>query len=408
MAAINDISVGVDLGSSSVTCVVVRHRDGVPTVIGVGQAAGTGLSQGNVVHIDATVEAIRQAVDEAAIMSSVKLISVHTTLAGAQLQGFNSHGMVEVPGREVRREDMRRVIDAARAVPTPETQRIIHVIPQEYVVDGQRGVFDPEGMSGVCLEAWVHLMTAPAASLEHTMQAFQRAGLKVEGVVVQQLAASAAVLTPDEKELGVCLVDLGGGTTKLSVFVDSALAHTAVFPLAGDHLTGDLAAALKTVREEAERLKQKYGVALACDVDPEEVVTLPAVGGRPPMDVSRQFIAEVLEARLEDILTLVYQELERNDLLDRLTGGVVLTGGTALLRGIETLAHEVLELPVRVGCPTGVRGLGPVINSPRFATAVGLALGPRTGGLDVSDLLERRGRVGQLWERTKSWFAEFF
>ena len=409
MARGNQISVGVDLGSSGITCVVLERREGRPVVIGVGQAAGHGVSRGTVVHIDAMVEAIKQAVEEASIVSSCEIREVYTTVPGSQLRSFNSHGMVELRGEEVRHNDVQRVIDAARSVAIPQDQEVIHVIPQEYVVDGQCEVFDPEGMSGVCLEVWVHLITAPVAALEHTTEAFQRAKLEVRGIIVQQLAASVAVLTPDEKELGVCLLDLGAGTTNMAVFLDAALAHTKVFPVGGDHLTSDLAQILKTVNEEAERLKQKYGAAMVAEVDPDEAVTIPAVGGRPPMEVNRQFIAQVLESRLEEILALVYRELRQQDLHDRLTGGVVLTGGGALLGGVDTLAEEVLELPVRYGYPQEVGGLQPVVENPRFATAVGLALASgNPGGLGSLYYSNRRGRFGRIWSSTKNWFGEFF
>ncbi len=408
MARNSDISVGVDLGSSTITCVVLQQREGRNVVVGVGQAAGTGLSQGTVVHIEATVEAIRQAVEEAGIMSSMELGEVYTTIAGAQVQGFSSHGMVEVPRKEVRREDMEKVLAAARSGVTPQDQCVVHVIPQDYVVDGQGRVADPEGMSGVCLESWVHLITAPSAAVDHSLQAFQRCGLKVRGIIVQQVAAAKAVLTEDEKELGVCLLDLGAASTKMAVFHEGALVHTAVFPLGGDHVTSDLAQALRTVREEAERIKQRHGVALAASVDPAEVVTLPAVGGRPPQDVARAFVAEVIEARLEEILVLVYQELERAELLERLTGGVVLTGGTALLRGVEELAHQVLDLPVRVGSPQGVEGLRPVVRSPRFATAVGLAMGPSYDPPSLALSLERGSALGDIFRRARTWLSEVF
>lgn len=408
MAKGSPIAVGVDLGMTSITAVVLELREGRPLVIGVGQASGTGLHHGAVVHLDKAVDAIRKAVEEAEIMSSTEIREVYTTVPGSCMQGIRSEGMVEVRGREVRRDDVRRVLAAARAVAIPQERQVIHVVPQQYIVDGLGGLQDPEGMSGVCLEARVHLITAPTAALEHTSKAFQRAGLEVKGVMVQSIAAAEAVLTADEKELGVAVLSLGGGTTELAVYRENALAHTAVFPLGGDALTGDLAQALKTVREEAERLKLKYGCALADAVDPEERVTIPAVGGRPPMEISRQYIAEVLESRLEEILALVYQELQGQGLSEGLTGGVVLTGGSALLRGVDELAAEVLELPVRFGSPSDFDGLGAVVRSPKFATAVGLALAAARGGPEIWPRLEPRGGVRQIWKKTVKALADFF
>jgi cell division protein FtsA len=343
-------------------------------VIGIGTHASRGLRKGVVVDIDATVDSIKHAVEEAELMADCEISSVYAGIAGGHIEGFNSHGIVAVKDREVSEGDVRRVIDAAKAVAIPMDREVIHVIPQEFVVDDQDGIRDPLGMSGVRLEAKIHIVTAAVTSAQNIVKCANKAGLNVIDIVLEPLASAEATLSPDEKELGVALIDLGGGTTDVAVFADGAIKHTAVLSLGGSHLTNDAAVGLRTPFDQAERIKRRFGCAASRFLPRDELLTVPSVGGRAPREVSRKILAEFLEPRVEEILSLVREELARTGHLAHIPSGIVVTGGSSALEGLPELAEEIFELPVRRGTPRGITGLVDRVQGPEFATAVGLAI----------------------------------
>ena len=397
---------GLDVGTTKVCAVIgeVTPAGGLD-VIGIGTSPSRGLRKGVVVNIDSTVEAIKKAVGEAEQMAGVEVGSVYAGLSGGHIRGVNSRGVVAVSGKnkEVGRADLERALEAARAINLPPDREIIHVLPQTYVVDDQDGVKEPLGMSGVRLEVEVHIVTAAVTSVQNVIRSVNRAGLTVQDIVLGPLAASEAILSPDEKELGVLLLDIGGGTTDVALFRDGAIWHTGVLALGGDHISNDIAVGLRTPTAEAEALKRRHGCALTALVREEETVAVPSVGGRKPRELSRQILSEIIQPRVEEIFTLVARDLARADLEDAPAAGVVVTGGTAIMDGVPELAGQVFDLPVRRGTPEGVGGLGDVVQSPIFATAVGLALyGIRTGGAAV-DAGDGRG-VARVWE----WVKELF
>jgi len=397
---------GLDVGTTKVCAVIgeVTPAGGLD-VIGIGTSPSRGLRKGVVVNIDSTVEAIKKAVGEAEQMAGVEVGSVYAGLSGGHIRGVNSRGVVAVSGKnkEVGPADLERALEAARAINLPPDREIIHVLPQTYVVDDQDGVKEPLGMSGVRLEVEVHIVTAAVTSVQNVIRSVNRAGLTVQDIVLEPLAASEAILSPDEKELGVLLIDIGGGTTDVALFRDGAIWHTGVLALGGDHISNDIAVGLRTPTAEAEELKKRHGCALTALVREEETVDVPSVGGRKPRQLSRQILSEIIQPRVEEIFTLVARDLARAGLEDAPAAGVVVTGGTAIMDGLPELAGQVFDLPVRRGTPEGVGGLDDVVQSPIFATAVGLALyGIRTGGggFDAGD---GRG-VARVWE----WVKELF
>ena len=396
---------GLDVGTTKVCAVIgeVTPAGGLD-VIGIGTSPSRGLRKGVVVNIDSTVEAIKKAVGEAEQMAGVEVGSVYAGLSGGHIRGVNSRGVVAVSGKnkEVGPADLERALEAARAINIPPDREIIHVLPQTYVVDDQDGVKEPLGMSGVRLEVEVHIVTAAVTSVQNVIRSVNRAGLTVQDIVLEPLAASEAILSPDEKELGVLLIDIGGGTTDVVLFRDGAIWHTGVLALGGDHISNDIAVGLRTPTAEAEELKRRHGCALTALVREEETVDVPSVGGRKPRQLSRQILSEIIQPRVEEIFTLVARDLARAGLADAPAAGVVVTGGTAIMDGVPELAGQVFDLPVRRGIPEGVGGLGDVVQSPIFATAVGLTLyGIRTGGaFDGGD----GRRVVRVWE----WVKEFF
>lgn len=397
---------GLDVGTTKVCAVIgeVTPAGGLD-VIGIGTSPSRGLRKGVVVNIDSTVEAIKKAVGEAEQMAGVEVGSVYAGLSGGHIRGVNSRGVVAVSGKnkEVGRADLERALEAARAINLPPDREIIHVLPQTYVVDDQDGVKEPLGMSGVRLEVEVHIVTAAVTSVQNVIRSVNRAGLTVQDIVLEPLAASEAILSPDEKELGVLLLDIGGGTTDVALFRDGAIWHTGVLALGGDHISNDIAVGLRTPTAEAEELKKRHGCALTALVREEETVDVPSVGGRKPRQLSRQILSEIIQPRVEEIFTLVARDLARAGLQDAPAAGVVVTGGTAIMDGVPELAGQVFDLPVRRGTPEGVGGLGDVVQSPIFATAVGLALyGIRTGGA-AFDGRDGRG-VARVWE----WVKELF
>ena len=370
-----NLIVGLDIGTSKVVSLVGEmHNDGSLEVIGLGSHPSRGLKKGVVVNIDSTVQSIQRAVEEAELMAGVEIRSVFTGIAGSHVRSLNSHGIVAIKDKEVAGGDVARVMDAAQAVPIPADQKILHVLPQEFIIDGQEGIREPIGMSGVRLEARVHIVTGADSAAQNIVKCVQRCGLTVEDIVLEQLASSFAVLTDDEKELGVCLVDIGGGTTDIAIFSGGSIAHTAVIALGGNNLTSDIAIGLRTPAHEAERIKQRYGCAMASMVDKDETIEVPSVGGRQPRVIGRQILCEILEPRVEEIFQLVHREIQKCGFEDLLASGVVITGGSTLLAGMPELAEEVLGLPVRRGMPRGIGGLVDVVKSPMYATGVGLVI----------------------------------
>ncbi len=373
MARKAETVVGLDLGTTKVACIVGEVTETGVDIIGVGSTPSRGMAQGSVVHIEAAADAIRRAVEEAELMAGMEVRDVITGIAGSHIRGMNCHGIVAVD-KEIRSEDVRRVIDRARAVAGRDDDGVIHVIPQEFIVDDQEGIRSPVGMSGCRLEARVHVVTAGKTASLNITRACNEAGLNVTEMALQQLASAEAVLTRDERDMGVALVDVGGGTTDVAVFLKGAVVHTAVLPLGGNHLTSDVASGLRTPKDEAERLKHKYGCALTSLVAPDEEMEVPSVGGRPPRKRARQVLSEIIEARMEEILCLVRREIDNAGLLHHIHSGMVLTGGSTMVRGLTELAEDIFEMDVRQGAPTGVGGLTNVIANPKFATGVGLVL----------------------------------
>jgi len=369
-----ELIVGLDIGTTKICAVVGEVRTDRVDIIGIGRHPSVGLRRGVVVNIESTVESIRQAVDEAEKMAGCEIGSVYVGIAGSHIKGFNSHGLIAIKHNEIRQDDINRVVDAARAVPIPPDQEIIHVLPQEFMVDGQPDIQDPIGMTGVRLEADVHIVTGSVTAVHNIVKCCNRAGLEVVDVVLEPLASAEAVLTREEMELGVGLLDIGGGTSDLAVFADGTIKHTFVLGLGGHNLTSDLSIGLRTPLKEAERLKEEYGCALASMIEKDQIVEVPSVGGRKTRKMSRRLMGDILEPRVEEILNLINQELTQTNYRDAVNAGIVLTGGTALLSYMEELAEQIFDLPVRVGYPAGVGGLADAVDSPQWATAVGLVL----------------------------------
>ena len=374
MARKDDLIVGLDIGTTKICAIVAERTENGADVIGIGTHPSKGLRKGVVVDIDATVDSIKHAVEEAELMADCEISSVYAGIAGGHIEGFNSHGIVAVKDREVGSNDVRRVIDAAKAVAIPMDREVIHVIPQEFIIDDQDGIREPLGMSGVRLEAKIHIVTAAVTSAQNIVKCANKAGLNVVDIVLEPLASAEAVLAGDERDLGVCLIDIGGGTTDLAVFADGSIKHTSVLGLGGYHITNDIAVGLRTPFEEAERIKKRFGVASARYLGSDDVITVPSVGGRRPREVSRKILCEIIEPRIDEVLSLARQELVKAGLDDRIPSGVVLTGGCSALNGIAELAEEIFESPVRSGIPTRVGGLQDVVRSPMYATGVGLVL----------------------------------
>lgn len=399
-----NLLVGLDIGTSKVVAIVgeVAPQGGIE-VIGIGSHPSRGLKKGVVVNIESTVQSIQRAIEEAELMSGCEIRSVYAGIAGGHIRSLNSHGIVAIRDNEVNHTDVERVIDAARAVAIPADQKILHILPQEFIIDGQEGIKEPVGMSGVRLEARVHMVTGAVSAAQNIVKCVRRCGLEVDDVILQQLASSYAVLTEDEKDLGVCLCDIGGGTTDIAVFAHGAIHHSAVIPIAGDQVTNDIAIALRTPTHHAEDLKIKYACALTQLANPEETIEVPSVGERPPRRLVRQTLAEVVEPRYEELFSLVLAELKRSGFESVIAAGIVLTGGGAKMDGAIELAEEVFNMPVRLGTPQYVSGLIDVVRNPIYATGVGLLL----FGSEASRNSAHRGRIetsAGLWERMKNWF----
>lgn len=375
MANVNEekLIVGLDIGTSKVVAIVgLVSPDGGLEIVGTGLHRSTGLKKGVVVNIESTVHSIQRAIEEAELMAGCRIHSVCAGIAGSHIRSMNSHGIVAIRDREVQAPDIERVIATASAVAIPASQEILHVLPQEFIIDSQKGVKEPLGMSGVRLEAEVHLVTCAVNAAQNIKKCIRRCGLDVDDIILEQLASSYAVLTEDEKQLGVCMVDIGGGTSDIAIFTDGAICHTGVIPIAGDQVTNDIAMALRTPTAHAEELKIKYACALAKMTGPDETIKVPSVGDRAPRNLSRQSLAEVVEPRYDELFTLVQAELRRNGFEDLVAAGIVLTGGTAKMEGVVELAEEVFHMPVRLGAPQDVRGLSDIVNNPIYSTGVGL------------------------------------
>lgn len=404
-----NLIVGLDIGTSKVVAIVGEVKpDGEIEIIGIGSHPSRGLKKGVVVNIESTVQSIQRAVEEAELMAACEIHSVHAGIAGSHIRSLNSHGIVAIKDREVTHGDMERVIDAARAVAIPADQKILHILPQEFIIDEQEGIKEPVGMSGVRLEARVHMVTGAVSAAQNIVKCVRRCGLDVDDLILEQLSSSYAVLSEDEKELGVCLVDIGGGTTDIAVFTEGSIRHTAVIPIAGDQVTNDIAVAMRTPTQYAEEIKIKYACALTQLAAGEETIEVPSIGDRPARRLSRQTLAEVVEPRYEELLVLIQAELRRSGFEDLIAGGVVLTGGSSKMEGLIELAEEIFHMPVRLGVPRYVTGLVDVVSNPIYATGVGLLLfgqHNRRSRLRESPV---GGGFRTVWERMKSWFQGNF
>jgi cell division protein FtsA len=404
-----NLIVGLDIGTSKIAAIVAEMKpEGGFEVIGMGSSPSRGMKKGVVVNIESTVNAIQRALEEAELMADCKIRDVWTGIAGSHIRSFNSHGMVAIKDREVAQNDVDRVVETAKAIPIPTDQQILHVLNQEFVIDGQEDVREPLGMSGVRLEVKVHIVTGAVSAAQNIMKCVRRCGLEVNDLILQPLASAMAVLSEDEKDLGVCLVDIGGGTSDIAVFTQGAIRHTAVIPIAGDQITNDIAMALRTPTKEAEEIKRRYGCALRELADPQEMVEVPGVGERGSKKMSRQTLAEVIEPRVEELYSLVQAELRRSGFEELLSSGVVITGGSAAMQGMVELGEEVFHMPVRLGLPSYAGGLSEVIRNPRYSTGVGLLMAGLSQHRRQQIEKMQSGSFKQIVGRMKKWFETNF
>ena len=401
-----NVVVGLDIGTSKVAAIVGEYTDGGEMeVIGIGCTTSRGLKKGVVVNLESTVQSIRRAVEEAELMAGCQITSVFAGIAGGHIRSLNSHGIVAIKEKEVTQYDIDRVIDSARAVAIPADQKILQILPQEFVIDLQDGIKEPIGMSGIRLEAKVHMVTGSASAAQNIIKCIRRCGLEVDDIVLEQLASCNSVLTEDEKDLGVCLIDIGGGTTDIAVFANGAIKHTAVIPIAGDQVTNDIAVALRTPTQNAEQIKQKYACALTQLANTEQLIEVPSIGDRAPRKISVQNLAEIIEPRYEELMLLVQAELRRSGYEEMIAAGIVVTGGSSKVTGLIELAEEIFHMPVRMGVPQHVSGLTDAVKNPIHSTGVGLLLYGKEHrgsfeGLDV----ENTGFIGKI----KKWFQGNF
>jgi cell division protein FtsA len=405
----NHLVCGLDIGTTKICCVVGEAAGNGIDIVGIGMHPSVGLRKGVVVNIERTVESIKRAVEEAELMAGCEISSVYAGIAGGHIKGFNSHGVIAVKNREVGPADLERVIEAARAVAIPMDREVIHTIAQEYIVDDQDGIQDPLGMSGVRLEAKVHIVTGAVTSAQNIIRCAHSAGLDVCDIVLESLASSEAVLTGEERELGVALIDFGGGTTDLAVFSNDSIKHTAVLALGGTNLTNDIAIGLRTPMNHAEDIKKKYGCCLSSMIGKDEIIEVESVGGRQTRKLSRQVLGEILEPRVEEIFALINREMIRSGFDDQVTSGVVVTGGAAMLEGVPEVAEQIFDLPVRRGYPLGVGGLSDVINNPMFATAVGLVIygvKQEAGQAEKIFRIRQKNIFNRVATRMKKWFKD--
>jgi cell division protein FtsA len=402
--------VGLDIGTTKICAIVGEIKDGGRIdIIGIGSHASRGLRKGVVVNIESTVESIKKAVEEAELMAGVDIKAVYAGIAGGHIKGFNSRGVIAVKDKEISKSDMDRVIDAARAVAIPLDREVLHILPQEFIIDNQDGIKEPLGMSGVRLEAEVHIVTGAVTSVQNIIKSCHRADLEVLDIVLEPLASGEAVLTQEEKDLGVAVVDVGGGTTDIAIFLDGSIRHTAVFAIGGNHLTNDIAVGLRTPSTEAEKIKKKYGCALTSLVMDNETIEVPSMGGRAPRVLSRQVLSEIIQPRAEEIFELVNREIRKTSYEEMIASGIVLTGGTAIMEGIPEVAEDVLDLPVRRGKPINIGGLVDIVNSPLYATGVGLVLyGAKGVGANGTIKFTDENLFGRVLGRMKEWVGELF
>ena len=404
-----NLIVGLDIGTSKIVTIVAELLpEGSLKVIGLGQHPSRGLKKGVVINIDSTMQAIQRSIEEAELMADCKINTVFTGIAGSHIKSLNSHGMVKIKDAEVTQMDVDRVVETARAVALPADQQILHILTQEFIIDGQDDVREPLGMSGMKLEVKVHIVTGAVAAAQNIVKCIKRCGLEVSDLILQPLASSIAVLTEDEKELGVCLVDIGGGTTDIAVFKNGSIRHTAVIAVAGDQITNDIAVAFRTPTQSAEDIKIKHGCALRQLADAREVVEVPGVDGREARQLSIQTLAEVIEPRVVELYELVLQELRRSGMEEMIASGIVITGGSAMMRGMIDLGEEIFHMPVRMGMPRYVGGLSEVVSNPRYATGVGLILmGKQQLERHLTGQMESSS-VGRIFDKMKSWFQGNF
>ncbi|TET51673.1 MAG: cell division protein FtsA [Desulfobacteraceae bacterium] len=403
-----ELIVGLDIGTSKICAVVGEVRpDGMVDIIGMGSHPSIGLRKGVVINIENTVNSIKEAIEEAETMAGCEISSVYCGIAGGHIKGFNSHGVIALKNREVGTRDIERVIDAARAVAIPMDREVIHTLPQEFIVDDQGGISDPSGMSGVRLEVKIHIVTGAVTSAQNIIKCANRAGLDVYDIVLESLASSEAILIDEEKNLGVALVDFGGGTTDLAIFSQNSIKHTSVLTLGGDNLTNDIAIGVRTPFKEAEKIKIKYGCGLTSLIGKEETIKVPSVGGREPRTIDRQLLGEILEPRVEEIFSLIHHEMVRSGYDDLVTSGVVVTGGSALLPGVPEIVEQVFNMPARIGYPSNIGGLKEIVNSPMYATAVGLVLyGAREKQRSKKFRIRDTNIFNRIVSRMKGWFIE--
>jgi cell division protein FtsA len=403
-----NLIVGLDIGTSKIVAMAAElSPDGQMDVRGIGSHESKGLKKGVVVNIEATVGAIQRALEEAELMADAKITRVYTGIAGNHIRSFNSTGMVAIKDKEVTTVDVERAVETARAMPVPSDQQVLHILTQEFVIDGQDGIREPLGMSGHRLEVKVHIVTGAVSAAQNIVKCVRRCGLEVADLVLQPLASSVAVLSEDEKELGVALVDIGGGTTDVAIFTHGAIRHTAVIPIAGDQITNDIAMALRTPTPEAEVIKLRYGVALRQLADAREMVEVPGLGDRGARELSRQTLAEVIEPRVEELYTLVQQVLRQSGYEELISSGIVLTGGSAVMQGMVELGEEIFHMPVRIGVPRYSGALADVVRNPRYATAVGLLLEGKAQ-VDRGVMSRQGGSFKQTVTRMRDWFQKNF
>lgn len=401
--------VGLDIGTSKIAAIVAEIMpEGNIEIIGMGNCPARGLKKGVVVNIETTVNAIQRALEEAELMADCKIRDVYTGIAGSHIKSFNSQGMVAIKDKEVGQQDIDRVIETAKAVQIPNDQQILHILNQEFIIDGQEDVREPLGMSGMRLEVKVHIVTGAVSAAQNIIKCVRRCGLEVSDLILQPLASAMAVVSEDEKDLGVALVDVGGGTTDLAIFTHGAIRHTAVIPIAGDQITNDIAMALRTPTKDAEDLKQRYGCALSQLADPQQMIEVPGIGERGPRELSRKTLAEVIEPRVEELYSLVQAELRRSGYEELLSSGIVITGGSSMMQGMVELGEEIFHMPVRVGVPHYAGALAEVVRHPRYSTAVGLLVAGMQQHRSRELAHLHIGSFQQLLDRMKSWFTGNF
>lgn len=401
-----ELIVGLDLGTTKICAVVGEVTSEGIDIVGVGTHPSIGLRGGVVVNIDQTVHSIRKAIEEAELMAGCEISSVFAGVAGTHIQSLNSHGVIAVKSREVTQADVDRVMDAARAIALPFDRQILHVLPQQFIVDDQEGIHNPIGMSGVRLEAKVHIVTGAVTAIQNIIKCCERAGLHVQDVVLESLASSESVLDHDEKHLGVALIDIGGGTSNVAIFLDDAIRYSGVVGLGGNHITSDISVGLRTSMEEAEKIKKKYGCAIVEWINPQDVIEVGSVGGQKPRELKQSILTEIIEARVEEIVKIIEAEMFRSGYFESLHGGVVMTGGVSLLPGIRELAEKLFDLPVRIGVPYHFGGLGDVVKNPIYATATGLLLHGKKHGAQAP--AEESGAMGNMFGALRRWFRNLW